>query len=60
MGNLDMAKLRELAAELGYWPATTDEADIDRHRRLNTALDKAPDMETVAKKFRHLAPTVNR
>ncbi|HET9565195.1 MAG TPA: hypothetical protein VFP27_11995 [Mycobacterium sp.] len=37
---LDMALLRELADEFGYWPATTDEADIDRHRRLNAALDR--------------------
>ena len=29
---LDMALLRELAEEFGYWPATTDEADIERHR----------------------------
>jgi hypothetical protein len=35
-----MALLRERAAELGYWPATTDEADIERHRQHNAA-DKA-------------------
>jgi len=29
---IDMQRLRELAAELGFWPATTDEADIERHR----------------------------
>ena len=34
---LDMALLRELAHELGFWPATTDEADIERHRRENVA-----------------------
>jgi len=33
----DMALLRELAAELGFWPATTDEANIERHRRLHAA-----------------------
>ena len=33
--SLDMAKLRELADEFGYWPATTDEADIERHRQHN-------------------------
>ncbi len=37
---LDMALLRELADEFGYWAATTDEADIERHRRLNAALDR--------------------
>lgn len=44
---------REIAAELGYWPATLDPADLDRHRRLNAALDKAPSMEKVAAKNRH-------
>jgi hypothetical protein len=37
--SLGMAKLRELAAELGYWPATTDEADIERHRQHNASAD---------------------
>ena len=36
---LDMAFLRELAAELGFWPATTDEADIERHREHNVNAD---------------------
>jgi hypothetical protein len=31
---IDTERLRELAAELGFWPATTDEADIERHRQL--------------------------
>ena len=30
---IDMNRLRELTAELGFKPATTDEADIDRHRQ---------------------------
>jgi hypothetical protein len=29
---IDTERLRELAAELGFWPATTDEADIEHHR----------------------------
>jgi hypothetical protein len=32
---IDMNRLRELTAELGFMPATPDEADIDRHRQLN-------------------------
>jgi len=36
---LDMALLRELAAELGYWPATTDPDDIERHREHTTNAD---------------------
>jgi hypothetical protein len=51
MAELDMEKLRELAAELGYWPATTDPEDIDRHRRLNAALDKAPTQDKIQRKW---------
>ena len=36
---LDMALLRELAAELGFWPATTNPDDIERHREHNTNAD---------------------
>jgi hypothetical protein len=58
--DLDMALLRELADEFGYWPATTNPEQIERHRRLNAALDKAPDLWQVAKKFAHLAPGPKR
>lgn len=51
---IDPVRLRELAAELGYWPATTGPGDIDRHRRLNMALDAASPFERVAKKYSHL------
>ena len=37
---VDMARLRELSLELGFWPATTDEADIERHRQLNERFDR--------------------
>jgi hypothetical protein len=36
---IDTERLRELAAELGFWPATTDEADIERHRQHNKNAD---------------------
>jgi hypothetical protein len=36
---IDMNRLRELAAELGYWLATTVDADIDRHRQHNKNAD---------------------
>jgi hypothetical protein len=39
---LDKRLRADLAAELGYFPATLAPEDIDRHRRLNAALDKAP------------------
>jgi hypothetical protein len=45
----------ELAAELGYFPATLDPADIDRHRRLNAALDAAPTADQIACKYAHLS-----
>jgi hypothetical protein len=32
MTELDLVKLRELAAELGYWPASTDEEHVARLR----------------------------
>jgi hypothetical protein len=44
----------ELAAELGYYPATLDPEDIERHRRLNAALDAAPTREKVARRYAHL------
>jgi hypothetical protein len=30
---LDTGRLRELEAECGFWPATTDPEGIERHRR---------------------------
>ena len=36
---IDTERLRELAAELGSWPATTDEADIERHQQHNKNVD---------------------
>lgn len=54
MAEPDLTKLRELAAEFGYTPATTNPEDIERHRRLNKALDTAPDREKTMKKFAHL------
>jgi hypothetical protein len=29
----DTERLRELAVEIGFWPATTEEADTERRRR---------------------------
>jgi hypothetical protein len=51
MTELNMEKLREHAAELGFWPATTDPEDIDLHRRLNAALDKAPTQDKTQRKW---------
>lgn len=38
----------------GYYPATLDPEDIERHRRLNAALDAAPTREKVARRYAHL------
>ena len=43
----------ELAQELGFYPASPDPADIDRHRRLNAALDRAPTLDRIHRKFAH-------
>ncbi len=40
MAELDMARLRELAVEFGFWPATTDPDDVGRHRQLNERFDR--------------------
>jgi hypothetical protein len=37
----------ELAQELGFYPASLDPADIDRHRRLNAALDRAMTLDRI-------------
>jgi hypothetical protein len=44
----------ELAAELGYFPASLAPEDIQRHRRLNAALDAAPSLEKITRKYAHL------
>jgi hypothetical protein len=44
----------ELAQELGFYPASLDPADIDRHRRLNAALDSALTLDRIHRKFAHL------
>ena len=48
MAEIDWARMRELARELGFWPATTHPEDIERHRRLNKALDAAPEIASPA------------
>ena len=60
LADLDLKKLREYAEELGYWPATTRPEDIERHRRLNAALDVAPDPEKTSRKFAHLRRRAER
>jgi hypothetical protein len=40
MAELDLVRLRELAAELGYWPASTDEEHVARLRAQNARYDE--------------------
>lgn len=40
MAELDIAKLRAAAAELGYWPATTDDEHLDKLRSDNERFDR--------------------
>ena len=49
-----LGKLAELAQELGFYPASLDPADIDRHRRLNAALDSALTLDRIHRKFAHV------
>ena len=50
----DKRRRAELAQELGFYPASLDPAHIDRHRRLNAALDSAPTLDRIHGKFAHL------
>lgn len=40
MAELDIAKLRAAAAELGYWPATTDDDHLEKLRADNERFDR--------------------
>jgi hypothetical protein len=50
----DRLRRAELTAELGFYPASVAPVDIERHRRLNAALDAAPSLEKISRKFAHL------
>jgi hypothetical protein len=50
----DRTRRAELVKELGFFPATLDSVDIERHRRLNAALDAVPTREQIARKYAHL------
>jgi hypothetical protein len=40
MAELDLVRLRELVAELGYWPASTDEEHVTRLRAQDARYDQ--------------------
>jgi hypothetical protein len=45
MAELDLVRLRELAAELGYWPASTDEEHVTRLRAQDARYDEHEDQD---------------
>ncbi|QNJ91189.1 hypothetical protein HZU40_23640 [Mycolicibacterium fluoranthenivorans] len=50
LSDIEQKKLRaDLNAELGYYPATLDPDDIERHRRMNAA--SAADLDKVRRKW---------
>ncbi|MGQ9408951.1 hypothetical protein [Mycolicibacterium gilvum] len=53
---VDHERLRraELAAELGFVPASLDADAVERHRRLNAAADRAPNIDRVHAKYAHI------
>jgi hypothetical protein len=53
-GNEAKTRRAELAAELGFFPASLAPEDIDRHRRLNAAADRAATMDQICRRFAHL------
>jgi hypothetical protein len=56
----DKRRGAELAQELGFYPASLDPTDIDRHRRLNAALDRALTLDVIHRKFAHLRDAKRR
>jgi hypothetical protein len=44
----------ELAAELGFIPASLGPAEIERHRQLNAATDSAQSQEHIMRNYAHL------
>jgi hypothetical protein len=56
----DKRQRAELAQELGFYPASLAPADVDRHRRLNAALDRALTLDRIHRKFAHLREAKRR
>jgi hypothetical protein len=50
----------ELATELGYVPASLAPGDIERHRQLNAAAERAPSQERIVRKYTHLREGMRR
>ena len=51
---MDMTKLRELADELGYWPATTDDEHIAWLREQNARYERVAASQRSGSKFKKM------
>lgn len=56
MAELDIAKLRAAAAELGYWPATTDDDHLDKLRADNERFDRMNGHDPQGLKWSKMGP----
>ena len=54
MAELDLVRLRELAAELGYWPASTDEERVTRLRAQDARYDQHEDQDPGGDKWQKM------
>jgi hypothetical protein len=54
MAELDLVRLRELAAELGYWPASTDEEHVTRLRAQDARYDQHEDQDLGGDKWQKM------
>jgi erythromycin esterase-like protein len=54
MAELDLVRLRELAAELGYWAASTDEEHVARLRAQDARYDEQEDQDPGGDKWQKM------
>jgi hypothetical protein len=57
MTELDLVRLRELAAELGYWPASTDEEHVARLRAQDARYDEQAAQDPDGTKWQKMMPS---
>ena len=60
MSELDMDKLRAAAAELGYWPASSDDEHLDKLRSDNERFDRMNAHDPQGTKWQKMAPRRER
>jgi len=57
MTDLDLVRLRELAAELGYWPASTDEEHVARLRAQDARYNEQEAQDPGGTKWQKMMPS---